>query len=151
MAQNNQVWSARLPPATIEAVRQRAEGRGISQSAAMAELVADALDMRGRDGMETRLAAAEAEVVELRRTIRRLTGRDVPRRVRTSIGMTVAEAGLLDQAAREAGLTRAEFLRSRVFGSGPSGTAQIIDGPTATQPLDEPARPALPDAAASAQ
>ena len=48
----------------------------------MAELVADALDMRGRDGMETRLAESEADVAELRRTIRRLTGRDAPKRVR---------------------------------------------------------------------
>ena len=65
--------------------------------------------------------------------------------------MTVAEAGLLDQAAREAGLTRAEFLRSRVFGLSPTGTAQIIDGPATPRPLAEQARPALPDAAASAQ
>ena len=141
MAQNNQVWSARLPMATIEAVRQRAEGRGISQSAAMAELVADALDMRGRDGMETRLAAAEAEVAELRRTIRRLTGRNAPKRVRASLGMTVAEAGLLDEAARQAGMTRAEFLRTRVFGD----SAELGGGP-ARRPAGKPARPALPAA-----
>ncbi len=123
--------------ATIEAVRQRAEGRRISQSAAMAELVADALDMRGRDGLETRLAAAEAEVAELRRTIRRLTGRDAPKRVRASLGMTVAEAGALDKAARQAGMTRAEFLRTRVFGD----SAEL--GPT-RPPFAKPVRPALP-------
>ena len=79
---NGQTGPAGPPATTVEAVRQRAEGRGISQSAAMAELVADALDMRGRDGMETRLAESEADVAELRRTIRRLTGRDAPKRVR---------------------------------------------------------------------
>ena len=141
MAQNNQAWSARLPMATIEAVRQRAEGRGISQSAAMAELVADALDMRGRDGLEAKLAMREAEITELRSTIRRLTGRDAPRRVRTSLGMTVAEAGALDQAARQAGMTRGEFLRSRVFGD----SAELGGGPT-QRPLAKPARPALPTA-----
>lgn len=142
MAQNNQVWSARLPAATIEAVRQRTEGRGISQSAAMAELVADALDMRGRDGLERKLAAAQDEVAELRRTIRRLTGRDAPKRVRASLGMTVAESGALDKAARAAGMTRAEFLRSRVFG----GSAELGGGDTARQLRAKPVRPALPTA-----
>lgn len=51
--------------------------------------------------------------------------------------MTIAEAGLLDEAARQAGMTRAEFLRTRVFGN----SAEL--GP-ARPPLAKPVRPALP-------
>ena len=74
--------------------------------------------------------------------VRRARGgyaRDAPKRVRTSLGMTVAEAGLLNKAAANAGMTRGEFLLTRVFVD-----SVELGGTTMQRSLTKPARPALP-------
>ena len=129
------MFSTRLPIATVDAIQQRAQMAGKSQSEALAALVSDALDMSGRSGLEARLAAAEATVQEQERIVRRHTGRATPRTKRMSLGMTLTEAMAVDKAAQAAGMTRSEFLRDRVFGR---------DGDRKPLPLKQAASPALP-------
>ena len=110
--------SARFSDELATAITDHAVNRGTSQSEALSNLVRDALDLSGREGLEMRLAAAEAKNVEQERIVRRLTGRGTPRTKRMSIGMSLAEAAAIEKAAQAAGMTRGEFLRDRIFGSG---------------------------------
>ena len=116
------IVSVRLPPAIREAVQARAERGGKTQSQAVVDLLGDALDTRGRSGLEARLAAAEAVIAEQERLLQRQDKR-TPRRKRVSCGLTLSEAAAVDKAARNAGLTRGEFLRQRILGNAPKRQA----------------------------
>ena len=129
---NKTMFSTRLPTATVQAIQRHAELNKQSQSEALTALLDAALDMSGRDGLEARLAAAEAKIQEQERIVRKHTGRGTPNSKRVSLGVTLAEAAALDKAASNAGMTRAEFLRERVFGDSRN-----------RRPLPAP-RPALP-------
>ena len=135
------MFSSRLPDATMRAIEARANKRGLTKTEALSSLVEDAVDMRGREGLETRLAAAQAVIDEQERIIARHTGKRTPRTKRLSVGLTLAEAAEVDGAARAAGLTRSEYLRGRILPSGgrarqalPSGggggkTTRALPGP----------------------
>lgn len=110
------MFSSRLPAATMEAIEARANKRGSTKSEALASLVDDALDMRGRDGLESRIAVQQAIIEEQERIIKKQTGKPTPRTKRLSVGVTLAEAAAIDKAARQAGMTRSEYLRSRIVG-----------------------------------
>ena len=121
------MFSSRLPDATMGAIEARANKRGITKSEALASLVDDALDMRGREGLEARVAAMQATIDEQERILSR-RGKRTPRTKRLSVGMTLAEAAEVDRAARRAGLTRSEYLRGRILPGG--GRAQrALPGP----------------------
>lgn len=128
---NKTMFSTRLPTTTVQAIQRHAELNQQSQSEALTALLDSALDMSGRDGLEARLAAAEAKIQEQERIVRRHTGKATPNSKRVSLGVTLAEAAAIDRAATNAGMTRSEFLRERVFGD------------RNRQPLPAP-RPALP-------
>lgn len=132
--------SVRLPPAVLDAVQGRAAKAHKTQSQAVVDLLGDALDTRGRTGIEARLAAAEATIAEQERMLQR-HGKRTPRRKRVSCGLTLAEAAALDRAARQAGMTRGEFLRARIVG-GADGTQR--------RALPSGAVPALADTTAGA-
>ena len=110
------MFSSRLPDATVNAIEARANKRRLSKSEALASLVADAIDMRGRDGLETRIAAMQQTIDEQERIIQRTTGKPTPKRKRVSVALSLPEIDAIDQAARRAGATRAEFLRGRILG-----------------------------------
>lgn len=129
---NKTMFSTRLPTATVEAIQRHATLNKQSQSEALTAMLDSALDMSGRDGLEQRLAAAEAKIQEQERIVRRHTGKATPTVKRISLGVTLAEAAAVDKAATNAGMTRGEFLRERVFGSDRT-----------RRPLPAP-RPALP-------
>ena len=132
----SKMYATRLSLDTIGLIQNYAKMHDKSQSEAVTSLIGDALDMKGRDGLESRLAAAEAKIAEQERLVRKATGRPTPKTKRMSLGMSLAEYAAVDKAARAAGQTRGEFLRERVFGAG---------GPAAARPM--PAvqeRPALP-------
>ena len=114
-----------------DAIQGRTTGEQTSQSKILATLIDDALNMQGRDGMATRIAVLEATVAEQERILMR-AGKRTPKRKRVSVGMTLAETRQIDAAAHAAGMTRAEFLRSRIF------------GPTAERRALEVTSPALP-------
>ena len=134
------MFSTRLPADAVQAIQRHAELNKQSQSEALVDLLDRALDVRGREGLETRLAAAEAKIIEQERIVRRHTGgRGTPNVKRVSLGVTLAEAAALDRAALDAGMTRAEFLRARVFGDGrrpalPSTTRPALPAPQAVLP-----------------
>ena len=128
---NKTMFSTRLPTTTVQAIQRHAELNQQSQSEALTALLDSALDMSGRDGLEARLAAAEAKIQEQERIVRRHTGKATPNSKRVSLGVTLAEAAAIDRAATNAGMTRSEFLRERVFGD------------RNRRPLSAP-RPALP-------
>lgn len=107
--------SVRLPAATIDAIQRRAARAGTTQSQALGALISDALNMKGKDGMEAKIAAMQAVIDEQDQIIRRKTGKPTPKTKRMSIGMTLAEAAQIDRAAHAAGMTRAEFLRRQIF------------------------------------
>ena len=134
MANKSKMISVRLAPGTAAAIQARAAKGRTTQSKALTALIDDALSMRGRDGLETRIAALEATVAEQERIIQR-AGKRTPRVKRLSVGMTLAEAAQVEKAAHKAGMTRAEFLRSRIFA-----------GPTKQRTLSSNT-PALPAAA----
>ena len=129
---NKTMFSTRLPTDTVAAIQRHATLNKQSQSEALTALLDSALDMSGRDGLEARLAAAEAKIQEQERIVRRHTGKATPNSKRVSLAVTLAEAAALDKAATNAGMTRGEFLRERVFG-----------GDRTRRPLPAP-RPALP-------
>ena len=107
--------SVRLPESTLAAIHDRAADEQTSQSKTLARLIDDSLRMEGRDGMTMRIATLEATVAEQERLLAR-AGKRTPKRKRMSIGMTLAEARQVEKAAHAAGMTRAEFLRGRIFG-----------------------------------
>ena len=115
------MFTSRLPDATMRAIEARANKRGMTKTEALTSLVEDALDMRGRAGLEARLAAAEAIIDEQERFIAKQTGKHTPRTKRLSVGLTLAEAAEVDRAARRAGLTRSEYMRSRILPDGGGG------------------------------
>ena len=128
MKQKTRMISVRLPESTLKAIQERAADGQASQSKTLARLIDDSLHMEGRDGMTMRIATLEATVAEQEQIIRR-AGKRTPKRKRVSIGMTLAEARQIDKAAHAAGMTRAEFLRGRIFG-GPERRALETTGPT---------------------
>ena len=144
------MFTSRLPDATMRAIEARANKRGMTKTEALTSLVEDALDMRGREGLEARVAAMQATIDEQERIIAKQTGKPTPRTKRLSVGLTLAEAGEVDRAAREAGLTRSEYLRRRILPGG-GGARQALPGggdgggkppkalPAPPQPAPEPA------------
>ena len=54
------MFSSRLPDATIKAIEARAAKRDMNKSEALASLVEDALDMRGREGFKARMAMQQS-------------------------------------------------------------------------------------------
>ena len=115
---SSKMFSSRLPAATLGAIEERAAKRGQSKSEALAGLVADALDMRGRDGLESRIAALEATVAEQARILAK-QGKQTPRTKRLGVSLTLAEAAAVEKAAHAAGLSRADYLREQILGGGP--------------------------------
>ena len=111
----SEMITLRLPPGTARALQGRATRAKTTRTEVVKALIDDALSMRGRDGLETRLAAMEATIAEQERIIAK-AGRKTPRKKRIGMSVTLAEAAQIDKAARKAGQTRGEFLRERVFG-----------------------------------
>lgn len=130
----SKMFSSRLPEATLSAIEARAARQNESKSEALAGLVADALDMRGRDGLESRIAALEAVVAEQARLLEK-DGKRTPRVKRLSVGLTLAEAAEVEKAAHAAGMNRADYLRERILGRGPHAPRTLPVGRT---------QPALP-------
>ena len=56
------MFSSRLPDATMRSIEARAAKRGLTKTEALASLVEDALNMRGREGREARVAAMQATI-----------------------------------------------------------------------------------------
>ena len=73
------MFSSRLPDTTMRAIEARAAKRGLTKTEALASLVEDALDMRGREGLEARVAAMQATIDEQDRIITKQTGKRTPR------------------------------------------------------------------------
>lgn len=135
------IFSSRLPDATMRAIEARANKRGTTKSEALASLVDDALDMRGRDGLEARVAMQQAIIDEQERIIARRTGKPTPQTKRLSVGVTLAEAAEIDKAARQAGMTRSEYMRSRIMGGGDGKVKRALPDsqPRALPPADKAA------------
>ena len=134
------IFSSRLPDATLRAIEARANKRGTTKSEALASLVDDALDMRGRDGLEARVAMQQAIIDEQERIIARQTGKLTPRTKRLSVNVSLAEAAEIDKAARQAGMTRSEYMRSRIMGGDGKVKRALPDTqPRALPPTDKAA------------
>ena len=138
----SKMFATRLSLDTIDLIQNYAKERGQSQNEALTHLIGDALDMKGREGLETRLNAANALIAEQERRLRKATGNATPKRKRLSLGVSLAEAAAVDHAARRAGKTRGEIIRMRLF----DGTGKVAP-PAHVPRLSASAttvRPALP-------
>lgn len=133
------MFSSRLPAATMEAIEARANKRGTTKSEALASLVDDALDMRGRDGLESRIAVQQAIINEQERIIQKQTGKPTPRTKRLSVSVTLTEAAAIDRAARQAGMTKSEYMRRRIVGDDGKTKKTLPDSPPPALPAADKA------------
>lgn len=143
------MFSSRLSDDVVKIIDARAAQKGESRAEALAALVMDANDMRGRDGMEQRIAVMQATIDEQERLLEG-RGQRTPRTKRYSVGLTLVEAAEIDAAARAAGMTRSEYMRSRLLGGAgarralPATTTTIRPAPAGALPATPPAGGALP-------
>ena len=144
MANKNSTFTARLSDSTLDAIASRAASRKQSKAAALEGLVDEALDTRGRDGLELRIAALEATVAEQEKLLRG-QGKQTPRTKRVSVGLTLAEAAALEKAARTAGMSRADFIRDMLIDRRGAVRAHPALPSAIDMPPNAPPTPALPN------
>ena len=130
------MFSSRLPIDVINAIESRAAAKDESKTEALSALVRDSLDMHGRDGLESRLAAAQAVIDEQERMLSK-RGKRTPRTKRLGVSMTLAEAATVDRGAHAAGMSRADYIRQQLL----PDSARTLPR---QQALPNARRPALP-------
>lgn len=137
------MFTSRLPDNIHAIIEERAKRRNESKAEALAGLVGDAVDMRGRDGLTSQLAAAQATIEEQERILAR-HGKRTPKRKRLGVSLSLGEARAVEQAAHAAGMRRGDYLRTCILGA-PHTLRALPDGdrPAAALP-DGGGRPALP-------
>ena len=103
-----------LPDSMVSAIEARATKHSTTMNEALASLIEDALDMKGRDGLETRVAAMQAVIGEQERIIAQ-HGKTTPRPEQLVVDVSLMESAKIAKAARQAGLTMSAYMRRRIL------------------------------------
>ena len=126
--------NARLPSDVVRRARQEARERGMTLTELLEHTLSKHQAATGLDATAKKITELEAIIREQEKIVKKHTGKGTPLKRRVTITLPVQDVQAVERRARQAGMTRAEYMRSLVTTAPPRRPLKAT-----------PATPALPE------